>query len=162
MLLENYLQESFQQTAYSTNVYIEPGDKAVRFSRLTRADIETFKPRVKLSFVLTIRKGTKRKRSKETGPDEEDTLASDEIDLFLDEEDEQEELSPRRNSGRRSAPRSQVLSDSEDESWQKTMRNGHRTEDARTPPKTRAGKRKVANKTPVQTEVIELLDSDSM
>jgi ATP-dependent DNA helicase Q1 len=51
LLLSRYLGEAFSSTAYSVNVYIVPGELALRLTRFTRADILAGKgPRIHCSF----------------------------------------------------------------------------------------------------------------
>ena len=51
LLLSRYLGEAFASTAYSVNVYIIPGELAIRLTRFTRADILAGKgPRIHCAF----------------------------------------------------------------------------------------------------------------
>ena len=51
LLLSRYLKEAFSSTAYTVNVYVEPGELALRLVRFPRADILAGKgPRVHCSF----------------------------------------------------------------------------------------------------------------
>ena len=51
LLLSRYLGEAFSSTAYTVNVYIVPGELALRLTRFTRADILAGKgPRIHCSF----------------------------------------------------------------------------------------------------------------
>lgn len=51
LLVSRYLGEAFSSTAYSVNVYIVPGELALRLTRFTRADILAGKgPRIHCSF----------------------------------------------------------------------------------------------------------------
>jgi len=51
LLVSRYLGEAFSSTAYSVNVYIIPGELALRLTRFTRADILAGKgPRIHYSF----------------------------------------------------------------------------------------------------------------
>ena len=52
LLLTGYLKESFHSTAYAINVYVVPGDNALRLSRWSREDIESGKaPKSTLALV---------------------------------------------------------------------------------------------------------------
>ena len=60
LLISRYLGEAFSSTAYSVNVYIVPGELAIRLTRFTRADILAGKgPRIHCSF----RRSNQRKSS---------------------------------------------------------------------------------------------------
>jgi len=51
LLVNDYLQEDFHPTAYTTNVYVIPGPNALRLSRMSRIDMEQGKgPSLECSF----------------------------------------------------------------------------------------------------------------
>ncbi|KAI0360318.1 ATP-dependent DNA helicase [Trametes cingulata] len=61
LLVDGYLEMDFSPTAYTINVYLKPSDKAARFTRFSRADIEQGKaPQYECTFLkkVTKRKGT--------------------------------------------------------------------------------------------------------
>ncbi|KAI9567984.1 P-loop containing nucleoside triphosphate hydrolase protein [Boletus coccyginus] len=75
LLVSRYLGEAFSSTAYSVNVYIVPGELALRLTRFTRADILAGKgPRIHCSFrrqrqrnsSLDSAEGRKRKQPAQT------------------------------------------------------------------------------------------------
>ncbi|KAH7882286.1 P-loop containing nucleoside triphosphate hydrolase protein [Phlebopus sp. FC_14] len=58
LLVSRYLGEAYSSTAYTVNVYVIPGELALRLSRLTRADVTSGKgPRIQCSFKRRARKG---------------------------------------------------------------------------------------------------------
>lgn len=60
LLLSRYLGEAFSSTAYNVNVYVVPGELALRLTRFARADIVAGKgPRIHCSF----RRGNQRRSS---------------------------------------------------------------------------------------------------
>ncbi|OAX38744.1 ATP-dependent DNA helicase [Rhizopogon vinicolor AM-OR11-026] len=51
MLVLRYLEEAFSSTAYTVNVYVAPGNQALRLTRLTREDVVNGRsPRIQCSF----------------------------------------------------------------------------------------------------------------
>ncbi|KIJ63080.1 hypothetical protein HYDPIDRAFT_176149 [Hydnomerulius pinastri MD-312] len=78
LLVSRYLGEAFSSTAYTVNVYVIPGELALRLSRFSRADVVNGKgPRIQCSFKRQARKvkataaGTKRKVATGNISDEE-------------------------------------------------------------------------------------------
>jgi ATP-dependent DNA helicase Q1 len=64
MLVLRYLEEAFSSTAYTVNVYVAPGNQALRLTRFTREDIVNGGgPRIQCSF---RRHGRKVKSKKTT------------------------------------------------------------------------------------------------
>ncbi|KIK97438.1 hypothetical protein PAXRUDRAFT_31795 [Paxillus rubicundulus Ve08.2h10] len=58
LLVSRYLGEAFSSTAYTVNVYVIPGELALRLTRLARADVVHGKgPRIHCSFKRQARKG---------------------------------------------------------------------------------------------------------
>ncbi|KAF9235619.1 P-loop containing nucleoside triphosphate hydrolase protein [Melanogaster broomeanus] len=58
LLVSRYLGEAFSSTAYTVNVYVIPGELALRLTRFPRADIVNGKgPRIQCSFKRHTRKG---------------------------------------------------------------------------------------------------------
>ncbi|KDQ53749.1 hypothetical protein JAAARDRAFT_136746 [Jaapia argillacea MUCL 33604] len=78
LLLSRYLQESFYQTAYSTNVYVEPGPQSIVLGRLSREDVEEGRGRRVMCTILTkgARKGAGVKAPKSTPKASSSTKAS--------------------------------------------------------------------------------------
>ena len=58
LLLSGYLKESFHSTAYAINVYVLPGDNALRLTRWSREDIESGKGQ-RITLVL-VKKSARR------------------------------------------------------------------------------------------------------
>ncbi|KIJ15140.1 hypothetical protein PAXINDRAFT_180755 [Paxillus involutus ATCC 200175] len=78
LLVSRYLGEAFSSTAYTVNVYVIPGELALRLTRLTRAEVVHGNgPRIHCSFKRQTRKGkasaagagTKRKTAARDGGD---------------------------------------------------------------------------------------------
>ena len=68
LLLSQYLKESFHSTAYSINVYVIPGQQAIRLVRYSREDIEGGKgPRIQIVFLKKASKKVSRKRPASPG-----------------------------------------------------------------------------------------------
>lgn len=62
MLVSRYLEEAFSSTAYTVNVYVVPGNQALRLSRFTREDVVNGRgPRIQCSFRRLGRKGKSKK-----------------------------------------------------------------------------------------------------
>lgn len=62
MLVSRYLEEAFSSTAYTVNVYVAPGNQALRLSRFTREDVVNGRgPRIQCSFRRQGRKGKSKK-----------------------------------------------------------------------------------------------------
>ncbi|KAF9226214.1 ATP-dependent DNA helicase [Gyrodon lividus] len=58
LLVSRYLGEAFSSTAYTVNVYVIPGELALRLTRFTRADVVNGNgPRIHCSFKRQARKG---------------------------------------------------------------------------------------------------------
>lgn len=58
LLILRYLSEAFSSTAYSVNVYVTPGELAIRLTRYTHSEIMNGNgPRIHCSFSRTLRKG---------------------------------------------------------------------------------------------------------
>lgn len=67
LLISRYLSEAFSSTAYSVNVYVTPGELAIRLTRFTRSEIVNGKgPRIYCSFRRTPRKGKTITKGKQT------------------------------------------------------------------------------------------------
>ncbi|KLO09213.1 ATP-dependent DNA helicase [Schizopora paradoxa] len=65
LLLADYLKESFSSTAYTINVYVQPGPNALRLSRFRREQVEAGQgPRISVTF-LKKEKKQRRKRQRE-------------------------------------------------------------------------------------------------
>jgi ATP-dependent DNA helicase Q1 len=81
MLVLRYLEEAFSSTAYTVNVYVAPGNQALRLARFTREDIVNGGgPRIQCSFRRHGRKvKSKRVANDRQSPDnldlQEDTTA---------------------------------------------------------------------------------------
>ncbi|KAG1731628.1 P-loop containing nucleoside triphosphate hydrolase protein [Suillus paluster] len=62
MLLSQYLKETFLSTAYTVNVYVAPGNQALRLTRFTREDVVNGGgPRIQCSFRKHGRKAKSKK-----------------------------------------------------------------------------------------------------
>ena len=123
LLLLGYLGESFHSTAYSINVYVTPGQGALRLTRYTREDIESGRgQRIKVTFLkqkdlakktdkgrkggretsiefANGAKGKKRKRVEESSEEDEgidDPIMNDDVgmSLFADDNDSIAEREP--------------------------------------------------------------------
>lgn len=67
-MLTGYLKESYHSTAYAINVYILPGQNAIRLSRYPQEDVEQGRsPQIKLSFARKlVKSGVGKKKKKST------------------------------------------------------------------------------------------------
>ncbi|KAG6333050.1 hypothetical protein ID866_6039 [Astraeus odoratus] len=95
LLVSNYVGEAFSSTAYAINVYVIPGNLAIRLTRFTRAEIVNgLGPRIHCSFRRIPRKG-KGKATASTHTKVTTTPG----DLDLDDSNEETVVGPS-NSGR--------------------------------------------------------------
>ena len=149
LLLSQYLKESFHSTAYSINVYVIPGQQAIRLVRYSREDIEGGKgPRIQIVFLKKASKKVSRKRpaspgnqstldgatQKLTGVKKLKRVAAEEVEedlpFYVDDDsqdvadmsdiEEEAPLTVQRQSNRRKAEKI-ILSDSEDGDWSFNM-----------------------------------------
>lgn len=79
MLVLRYLEEAFSSTAYTVNVYVAPGNQALRLTRFTREDITNGSgPRIRCSFWRLGRKVKGKKAAiNRQSPDMLDDLQED-------------------------------------------------------------------------------------
>lgn len=144
LLISRYLSEAFSSTAYSVNVYVTPGELAIRLTRYTHSEIVNGNgPRIYCSFSRTPRKGkavargsvkqAARERVSEDGSDEDciavpwnsrvsriparmkNKRSYDEVDEEPQETDDGEDFSEQ-------IRKIDELSDEEDRGWEHSIR----------------------------------------
>ncbi|TFK49250.1 ATP-dependent DNA helicase [Heliocybe sulcata] len=113
LLMSHYLIEEFKPTAYSTNVYVSPGPKAISLTRWTRDEVEhrtqrplrchflkktSRKSKVNTSVTQTVPSNTasrngKKKTNRITSSDEEEVPSEQDVsssDVIIHDDDEED------------------------------------------------------------------------
>lgn len=91
---QNYLKIRYQQTSYTTLVYITSGALAYKLTNLSAKSLDGSKVRVKCAFPVQVKGRQKAKGKKAAEVDDDD----DEDDLFVSDEEEEPARPPKKKA----------------------------------------------------------------